>query len=286
MKKKILLPTDFSKNAWNAALYAIEFYKNETCDFYLLNCFITSSGYTLSGEVAPALYEREYKEAEGASRKNLGEILEKLSSVSQNPDHKFFIESYHSTILDAIQDIVKKKDIEMIVMGTKGSTNTKGLFYGSNTIAVMEEERNCPVLAVPKEANFVVPQEIVFPTDYKVYYKRRELRYLVEISKKYNTAVRILHISEEENDRVENEQKNNRNLLKEYFEGLPYSFHVLHHINVGAAIRCFVESRDSDMVVFINKKHGFFKKLLSKATVKELGYHFQVPVLALHDVGN
>ena len=30
MKKKILLPTDFSKNAYNAINYAIELYKEES----------------------------------------------------------------------------------------------------------------------------------------------------------------------------------------------------------------------------------------------------------------
>ena len=37
--KKILLPTDFSSNAWNAITYALEFYKDEWCMFYLLNTY-------------------------------------------------------------------------------------------------------------------------------------------------------------------------------------------------------------------------------------------------------
>jgi hypothetical protein len=30
MQKKILLPTDFSDNAWNAIIYALKLYANET----------------------------------------------------------------------------------------------------------------------------------------------------------------------------------------------------------------------------------------------------------------
>ena len=40
MKKKILVATDFSKNAWNAIVYALELYKNTACDFYVLNTFV------------------------------------------------------------------------------------------------------------------------------------------------------------------------------------------------------------------------------------------------------
>ena len=33
----ILIPTDFSDNAWNAVEYAVEFFKNSSCNFYLLH---------------------------------------------------------------------------------------------------------------------------------------------------------------------------------------------------------------------------------------------------------
>ena len=39
MKKKILIPTDFSKNAWGAISYAIDLFKNEACEFYILNAY-------------------------------------------------------------------------------------------------------------------------------------------------------------------------------------------------------------------------------------------------------
>ena len=39
MKRKILLPTDFSDNALQAVKYALELYKEQECIFYLLNVF-------------------------------------------------------------------------------------------------------------------------------------------------------------------------------------------------------------------------------------------------------
>jgi len=37
--KHILIPTDFSSNAWNAIQYALKLFKNEECTFYLLNTY-------------------------------------------------------------------------------------------------------------------------------------------------------------------------------------------------------------------------------------------------------
>ncbi len=50
MKKIILIPTDFSKNAWDAIAYTLELFKNSICDFYFLNVynfpgFLTNSAF-------------------------------------------------------------------------------------------------------------------------------------------------------------------------------------------------------------------------------------------------
>ncbi|MBK5210563.1 MAG: universal stress protein, partial [Flavobacteriaceae bacterium] len=42
---KILLPTDFSENAYNAIKYAVELFENEESNFYLLNTY-TPVSYT------------------------------------------------------------------------------------------------------------------------------------------------------------------------------------------------------------------------------------------------
>ncbi|MFG6686679.1 hypothetical protein ACGK9U_08865 [Mariniflexile sp. HNIBRBA6329] len=43
MHRKILLPTDFSKNECHVITYALELYKKDPCDFYILNVFSTTS---------------------------------------------------------------------------------------------------------------------------------------------------------------------------------------------------------------------------------------------------
>ncbi|MBG6131837.1 nucleotide-binding universal stress UspA family protein [Aquimarina sp. EL_43] len=283
MKKKILLPTDFSKNAWNAILYAIELYKNETCDFYVLNVF-NATGYALESMMIPEPGERFYEEAKEKSEKGLSKIEERLSFRDDNPNHKFFMISQFNNVLSAIKDTVEKKDIEMIVMGTKGTTNAGDLIYGSNTVLVMEKVRNCPVMAIPENTNYKEPKEIVFPTDYRTQIKRRELQYLIEIARITNAEIRILHVTND--DDLDEEQENNKRLLVEYLDGIKYTFHTLHNIDVKGGLSSFVESRESDMITFINRKHSFFGSIFSRPMVKNLGQHSQVPVLALHDLAN
>ncbi|WP_299605971.1 universal stress protein [uncultured Aquimarina sp.] len=283
MKKKILLPTDFSKNAWTAICYAIELYKSDECEFYLLNTFDVS-GYALESMMVPEPGEKLYDAAKEKSEKGLGKTLERLAFRDEYPGHKFFAISQMNSLLEAIKDIVDKKDIEMIIMGTKGTGNQRDVIFGSNAISVMEKVRNCPVMMVPEETLYRKPREIVFPTDYKTHFKRRELQYLVEIAQRNNAAIRVLYITQD--DTLSEEQKNNQDLLKEYFEEVPYTFHTLHNVDVAGGLSCFVESRDSDMITFVNHKHSFFGSVFSRPLVKNLGHHATVPVLALHDLKN
>lgn len=113
MKKKILLPTDFSENAWNAICYAIELYKNQECEFYILNAY-NAVGYVGDNLVSTELNKRVYEEVKEKSEKGLTKVLEQLSFKEDAPNHKFYMVSQYNTLLEAVKDIVEKKDITMI----------------------------------------------------------------------------------------------------------------------------------------------------------------------------
>lgn len=284
MKKNILLPTDFSKSAWHAIAYALELYKNEPCNFFLLNVFSGSSNIIdslINMEPGSALYE----EAKLKSEDGLAKVLDMIALRDrQNPKHNFITISSFNNTLEAIKNVVENKDIEIIIMGTRGQTESKSIVYGRNAISVMEKVRECPVLVIPEIAKIELPKEIVFPTDYKKHFKKRELKYLIEIAKISEAAVKILHVQEE--NKLDVKQKANKELLEGCFEDISYSFHFLTNMHVPTAINCFVESRESDMVAFINKKHAFFGSILTQPLVKDIGYHSKVPVLVLHDLRN
>ena len=57
MDKRILLPTDFSKNALNAIRYALDLYQDQNCDFYFLNAFMVN-GYSIDNMMVPEAFGR------------------------------------------------------------------------------------------------------------------------------------------------------------------------------------------------------------------------------------
>jgi nucleotide-binding universal stress UspA family protein len=283
MKKRILLPTDFSKNAWNAIKYASELYKTESVDFFVLNAFKIRS-YDIESVFGAKPGDKEYDEALEQSEKNLHKVLKMIEIKTSYRSHRYFSISIFDTPVEAIKAAVELKDIDLVVMGTKGATDANSVIYGSNAIDVMEKVRNCPVLAIPNTVKYTEPKEIVFPTSFKTHFKRRELNYLYEIAKITNSTVSILHINTEK--QLTELQKKNKDLLEEFLDGIEYSFKWLDNVSVNNGLEEFVRRRDSDIIVFINKKHTFFDSIFSRPLVKDLGANSQIPILVLHDLRN
>lgn len=283
MKKKILLPTDFSENSWAAIAYASELYENEIVDFHLLNAF-DANIYTITSLVSPKPGEPPYEKSKEKSQSGLDEFIARIKEHGENKKHTYYAKSVYNSPLEAVKDEIEARDIELVIVSNKGETNDLDTVLGSNAIDMMEKVRNCPVLMIPSDETFKKPNEIVFPTSFKTHYKRREFASLIEIAAITSAPIRVLHIEKEEH--LSKEQIEKKALLEECLDGLDYSFHYLENTNVNDGLSLFVQSRGSEMIAFINKKHAFFGSILTNPMVKDLGYNATVPVLALHDLRN
>ena len=279
MDKRILIPTDFSKNALNATRYALDLYAKLNCEFYFLNVFRPDS-YTTNSLLIPepgsALYEASKLESEEGFIK----LMDMLELHHDNPKHTYHTISTFNFLSEAMKQTIANNDIDLLVMGTKGASGGRGVIFGSNTVNTMEKVTACPVLAVPEEVRFSPLKEIVFPTNYKSAFKRSEMKCLIEIAKMHEASIRFLYVNKK--PELTETQEYNKQLLDDILETEKHSFHSLSKKNIAESLTTFVESRDSDMIAFINHKHFFFGSVFSKPLVKEIGYDATVPILALH----
>ncbi|MGS2740212.1 universal stress protein [Sinomicrobium sp. M5D2P17] len=276
--KRILLPTDFSDHAQNAMAYATELYKHEECMFYVLNVFRVY-GYSTINIMYPEPGNPAYDAAFNESRKNINDTIRRLV-FAKNPKHSFEGLSKNNFLLDAINHLVEEKGIDMIVMGTKGVKNARGIHYGSNAVTVMEKVTACPVIAIPLQAEFMGYREIIFPASYEIAYKKSETRLLLTLAREFNSNICILHIKE--NEELTENQVENRRLLEEDLTDTKYTFHSLTNIEPAVGISCFAESRNADLIALINRKHGFWYRIKEKSVVKGVSFYSRTPILVTH----
>lgn len=279
MDKRILIPTDFSKNALSAIRYTLDLYAKLNCEFYFLHVF-KLDGYTTDSLILPEPGSAAFESAKKESENQFQKLLDMLELHEDNPKHSYHTISTFNALSEALKQTIAEKDIQLVVMGTRGATANREIIFGGNTVNAMEKIRECPVLAIPPDTRFKSPKEIVFPTDYKATFKRKELSYLIEIAMMHQASIRVLHITKK--NELDDSQKTNKQLLDDILATVAHSFHTLTEKDVSEGITSFVESRDSDMIAFINHKHFFFGSVFSRPLVKEIGYEAIVPILALH----
>ncbi|RNL87774.1 universal stress protein [Sinomicrobium pectinilyticum] len=275
--KTIILPTDFSTNAKNAANYAMTLFKEEECKFIVLNAFGTDSA---TNSILLQAAHPAYEAALTSSQNSLKEFVEDLSSSDTGQYHSFEMVSKYNYLARAVNELIRAHDIYMVVMGIQGATGAKERWFGSNTVTVMESGFKCPVLVIPESAEIKVPQEIVFTTSLKRPYRIRDIAPLTELAEKHKSIIRILHTGDKEPDE---EQQHNKTVLEERLNGVETFYHTLTSMNTEMAVQCFVESRGNiDMIAMVNRKHSLFNSIIRRPVVRSLGYHTKIPLLVMN----
>lgn len=279
--KTILLPTDFSENSWNAIKYALEFFEKSTCTFYLLH--VNTLSYITAND-PPYIHSSDFVETAFTkpSKRQLRKILKRITEqFPQNKNHHFFTLTDYNFFIDSVRKQVDEKNIDIIVMGTKGATGLKKFIIGSNAADVIKKVK-CTTLVIPENAVFETLDEIVFPTDYYLTYGVELLKPLFEIIEANQSGLRVLHVTHNP-EQLNLSQQDNKDVLRDYFNNFKVSFHNLTNNNVEDAIECFVQSRDIKLIAMVAKNLNYFQQILFHSKVTEISYHTDIPFLVLHD---
>lgn len=279
--KNILLPTDFSENSWNAIIYAIQFFENENCNFYLLHIkSINRTDYNdaplvLNKNDVDVLYSKPIKE-------DLHKLLKRITKLaSTQKSHHFYTVIENTYFIDGIRKTIDEKQIDYIVMGTKGASGFEKIILGSNTADVVTKVK-CNTMVIPENARFTTPTEIAFPTDFSLSHNLQVLEPIIEIIDRFKASLRILHINKNKTD-LNDQQNKNKELLEEYFNQHLYSFHYLTNRKVEDAIESFTESSAINMVCMVAKNLNYFQQILFHSKVENITYHTDIPFLVLHE---
>ncbi|WP_025743243.1 universal stress protein [Aquimarina pacifica] len=275
--KKILLPTDFSENAYNAIRYAVQFFRKETCTFYLLNTFTPVSfnpGYMLEN---PMPYGME-DVAMINSKKEIAQLEEKIKEEFDNPQHTFERISAFNMLVPEIKDTIEKYNIDLIVMGTKGATGAKEVFIGTHTMYTIKKVK-CPVLAVPLGFEYEEPKEILFPTDYKVSVSNPFLPFLKNICDIHTSRIHLLNAYY--GTPLNTHQEEVREFLDAYFEKNAHIFHIAEGTDVIESVEDFQKMHIINLLVMVHNQHSFFENLLFKPVINQITFHANVPFLVI-----
>ena len=141
MLKTILIPTDFSDNAHKAVKYAIPLAVKTGAKIIFFNTYFVPT--YIEDVPLDAVTEQNLKQ-------EAAESLEVFKKELVQPIGDINTECVIRTgnAATEIAAFAKENKVDLIVMGTKGSTGISEYVFGSNTEDVIEKT-DIPVLAIP-----------------------------------------------------------------------------------------------------------------------------------------
>ena len=270
LMKKILVPTDFSKNAESALLYAVELANKFGSSITLVNTFkvYSSAGMFLSVE--------SYMEKDAA-----GQMLAAINRVEPMLAGGATIESQiiRGDAVPVIASLAEKGDYGLIVMGTQGASGLKEIFTGSITNGVMKST-STPVLAIPNGYHYQPIKTIVFAVDEEGISHSGVTAVLVKIARAFGARIHVFHQGlGSKDDGIDP-------TVDIFLEGVDHSFHYeLDEQNINESINSFVEDYQANLLCMVRRQRGFLEEAFHvSATTREV-FDSPVPLLILHDEG-
>ncbi len=269
--KTILVPTDFSKNAYVAAAYACSLAEATGQQVQLLHVYIALyAGYGEEGDSVKQIKWAETEAVEGM--RNLTENL-----VKQFPGVDIAGECVKGFMIDVVTERLKQGEISLVVMGTKGVSNITDSIFGSTTYEVIKKSP-IPVLVVPINTPDFALERMGFFSDYQ----DAELDALLTFrqSVQLNPRVAVLHFLKEGEKRDEKEGERWQRKVREAFPNWNVSFKELQVSKVDVnAVSQAIDSEKLDLLVFVRPHKSFFTKIFVPSLTKAVANYPTVPSL-------
>ena len=266
---KILCPVDFSDHADKALQEAIYICNELNGDLTLLTTYEVpkTAGSLISLEEVIAKNRKE----------ELSSIVNRVKDLL-NPKVKLITKLVKGSPKTVISNYAKSNSIDLIVMGTQGSTNMENILLGSVTKAVIKYAE-VPVLAIPiYEENTLRHGSFLLALDSDAIEHKETVAILIELCDVYDTKLDIFHVSKAEDICPIDPY------IDELLSTCLKDIIIEKAKNPIKAIKKYVVDHDINMLIMIRRQKSVFERLFLKGHTEEELFRTKIPLLVLPEI--
>jgi nucleotide-binding universal stress UspA family protein len=279
--KTLLVATDFSANARHAAEYAYKLAKQIKAGIILCNAVIVPAELPQAGVVVWPMEEADTLLEDSSNE--LKKLKKHLEKTDHGHDFKPAISFKNGpgTVTDVVQSYVSNSEVDLVVMGTHGSSGLSQFLLGNHSNNMINNTTK-PLMLISPETDIVPVQKIAFATDFTDPESDLEsLYHLIPLAKLLGADILLTHIYSEDiqspgiKKTIEHfmtEISNKANYPHIYYRSVKNS-----HMETGLGWLC--EHGQVDMLVMVHRPHSFFYKLLKSSHCEKMAGHIAVPLL-------
>lgn len=274
--KNILVPIDFSECSKNALKIAIGLAKKLDAKIHMVNAVHINHPHPdfIGGSLIDSIMIDYEIQVQDSFKELESEVIE-LKDVPHETDR------FISYLTDAIYTECEQKDIDLIVMGTRGDHDKIEHLIGTRSTDIIETSK-VPVIVIPETTKTFEPKTIGFASDLSEVRNFEKLKLISNFAELYNASVMVFSIVDDPDKLTAKDHKT----LKEFadrFKDYNCSARTVHGDSIIDGIKSFLKSHELDMLVMMPKKHSFFEKLFKKSVTKNIAIDIDIPLLSFHE---
>ncbi|MCU0357530.1 MAG: universal stress protein [Cyclobacteriaceae bacterium] len=275
--KKILVPTDFSKEAQVAAEVASNIARKSGTELILLHVIEEGSkeSVKITGEIAYQDLEDKLFTMKLIERSR--KLMSKFAADKMFDGIKITPELRLGSPFHGMRSIITEQKVDLVVMGTAGKTDLTDMIIGSNTEKVVRHA-NCPVLTVQKKPASQNFKNIVYATSMS---KDEEVfsRIVKRAQALYDSTIHLVRINTPGNFQRDAVVKKYMNDFAKKLQLKNYTVNVFNDITEEEGIIYFADSINADMIALATHGRTGFAHVLAGSIAEDVVNHSKRPVL-------
>lgn len=268
---QIIMATDFSPVAQNAAGYAAHLARYLQADLVLFHAYIIPFAYTDSA--VPLLNTEEVKAIADASME-----AETMRLKTLEPSLSITSAIVPGDLIDCLHEEISENSPQLIVLGTSGNREDSVL-WGSMAVKALRAF-TIPVLTVPAKAVWHPLTRICFAADYHTINEHTPFAEIRNWTKQMNARLSVVHI-----DTPPAETTPPPALLQSALAPLEPTYHSVSTDKIEEGVQAFINHHQIDWLLLIPRKFGFWKSLFHKSRTKMLTQVSHIPIMSLNQKG-
>ena len=269
--KRILVPTDFSKYSEEATKVAAQIakkYNSEVILLHMLELPQQASDALGDGKSIPEIML--YK---NRAISNLETLMDAKYLKDINVSEAIEFKKVHDGILDACE----KNKVDLVVMGSHGTSGFDELLVGSNAEKVVRLSK-IPVLVVKKEAKDFKARNFVFASDFSSE-TRKPFRKMMEFAKIFDSNLFLVMICTPNSFKTTHQAEKTMHDFIANYDIENYSTHIYNDNNIENGIIHFANIVDADLIGICTHGRTGLAHFFNGSIGEELVNHAVKPVI-------
>lgn len=274
--KKILIPIDFSETSMLAiehAGFTAQLFKAE-----LVLLHVVEKHWEQFSIVAPELRVSPPSDLMNAIEKKLGEVAITIRS-------KYGVKSTTvlstGNIFNEILSISKEQSVDLVVMGTHGTSGFVEFFIGSNTFKMVTQS-DCPIISVQVHSEKLGFKEILLPIDDSAH-SRQKVNHAIVLAKHFASKIHILGLADSDDEPERKKFEIKLDQIEEYIKkcDLPYSRKTVDGKNQAKTSYDYAKSINADLIVIMTDQDENITGRLMGTYAQQIINHSKIPVMTI-----